>query len=764
MNNRLLPIKSAFRSAFSRGKLLLILYSAYFLFCIIAGILLSLSLRYSEFFAINNIMSSIYSILSNIDIVGLLLSLLSVAWLFGKYTNYCSNNLIRSLPIKNSHLFFSDFITGLYIFLVPACLSLAVQTIIGKIIESGAQTDAVFSAVGVSFGFILNYVFGFCIAVFCFSLASGMLEGIVLYVVLNFIPSAVYSVIDFSHNCILGTFQIDQYETTLELNTSYDLIYRLIVGDDVQKANYTQMFTVTAVILIVCIAVTVLAYIAFLKLRSAATAASRFKTIISKTAICVLSCYCGFLVLYFKRTGISLFNAFIIIPSMLLVSFIIFDLANTIIYKSLRIPLKKFAPFAAIFVVLCVTGIFYFTGGFGQAVYVPDIRDIASVTLNYGDSDYYRHIDEDRWNRFTYCKFLAQTDVEVTFPITYSDYKSVYSIVKYHESLLEEYQAHDLMETVLQNNENFPQDNPRTTITYTLKDGSVMTRYYNHNGNSKTLGYLSNLRQYENSVEIVESRALSYLKQEPTQATHEIYISPVLAVNSSDVYHVTDSQLQQLVQAVYADENALTDEDILNSEGGDYCVLTVMPDEQYADYFSGVFRQSGEGYQLVVKPLHQNTIAFISELTGEETIKGEDPASIKQILAGTFETSFFQYGSGLNSGEFASSYSYRSEMLFNFYYDACQRFYNTDAVTDSEVSKIDGQTCDTEAIEFLVSKLRLLTSTEDRGMFLFINKAITEPFNKDAIYEEHTAVGERLYYVRAEDWATFLSMCDTSTD
>ncbi|MEE1024051.1 MAG: hypothetical protein U0L48_03220, partial [Acutalibacteraceae bacterium] len=94
--------KSAFTScigaAFDRTRLAFVLMCVYSFVCLVLGVLMSLSLTNSSFMTLNTTLSYIYSLLGSTELIALGIGLIISIWLFSKYTNYVSNNLIKSLP------------------------------------------------------------------------------------------------------------------------------------------------------------------------------------------------------------------------------------------------------------------------------------------------------------------------------------------------------------------------------------------------------------------------------------------------------------------------------------------------------------------------------------------------------------------------------------------------------------------------------------------------------------------------------------------
>lgn len=710
-------------------------------------------------------MSSVYAVMKNTDIFGLAFGFISAIWFFAKYTNHCSNNLIKSLPAKDKHLFISDFTMGFVTFVIPMLIGFLVQSVAGIIITSHSVTESIYETMGVTFGFILNFVFGYTVAVFCFAVTTGVMESAITFIVLNFIPSVVSSFVLFGKTCVLGLFRLeDNISLKLDIKSTYDILYHTMIPEDKQLYNttYLDMLKISGVIIVIGAIVTLLAYLAFIKLRSPDKSGSRTKTIISVIAVCSMSFYCGFLILFFKRTRITPFNMMTILPTMLAISFVVYFMANAINHKSLRIPLKTMLPYTGVLALLTVLGVYYFTAGFGAATYVPQISEIESVTLNYKDSNYDSTVDRMKNSVFTNLKILAQKDVQVQFPITYTDDESIKMISDYHKGLVEKYQQHGLVETSLQSDSHFPDDNPRTVITYTLKNGSKVTRYYNYNGNDEILANLITLKTIENSVTESETKAIGFMNGTPKEnVNHTIMISPICSDNTYQSFHITDAQLRNLVKAIYLDEQNLSDESIIGSVGSDVCVMVLVPDSSYeAGYFSSMIRNiNGSLYRSLIKSCYTNTQKVLREIPGvAEAIDASKDAQIKQIFAGPF-------GTAIKGGwNWRNYFIYDFEQLYHYDYYAATKIYNTDLLLPDEMQYISGPTCNNDAIKYLISKLKLSSDNLNGGVTLMLNKSVTHYDSSSygdyvPTSEWHMAIGQRIYYVTYDDWNAFLQMC-----
>ena len=761
-------MKSAFSSSFERYKPLFWVYSAYSLLCLILGVLLSLSLTFEPFFSLNDTLSSIYLLLSKIEPFGFAFGLLSAFVGFRKYLNPCSDNLIRSLPVKDGQLYIGDFTVGLCIFAIPATASLALQTVIGKIIEISSKN--VFSSLGITYGFILNYIFAYAIAVLCFAISKGILESVITFIILNFIPSIVSSFAAFFNSAVVGMNPVDEFANSLELKTVYDIIFTAIAKtDDVTKIGYSKMMIVIFSILGLSAIIAVLSYFAFVLLRRKNKTGSKIKAIISTVAVLLLSFYCGFLVLFFKRTNITVFNALVIIPTMIIASFIVFFIAYTIIFKTIRIPLRKFTPYLAVMSALVVIGLYYFTCGFGSADYIPVANDIESVTINYKDDGYDNKLSQKKYGMFDGIKMSPYYDVDVKFPVTYTDSRSIHAIIHYHNELLNEYLEHDMVETFVDNDSSFYNDvergspSTRAVISYKLKNGKTVTRYYNHTGD-KAVYNLNYLDVFENSVSEIEPRSETYIKSPADEnVRHTIYITPIASDNKVTIFDdITDEQLKKLTRAIVDDEKAVTDEDLLSNENRDLCILQISPHEYDEDnpYFRYVFATDGSGYDLIVKTNYKNVLNFIkTELNGEKAMNdGMSGDTIKQIFIGRFYNG--SMSAGYEGGGYSNFYRYYPSINYNYDYYGCERYYNTDAIkTDSDKALIDGKTVTKTAVDKLLSHARVMTNITTDGVFVLIGEDIVTPFNKQSdgySSEVRTAYGKILLYVPENDYKEFL--------
>lgn len=775
-NKRYSGTKSAFKCSLHKIRGWTAIFILYSLICVILGILLSLSQVSAAFFDMNSFLSTVYSLLQNIDIFGLALGLAVAIFMFSKYMNRISDNVIRSLPVSDKQFFIADFLCGLMSFVIPSAIGLVLQTVIGRMIEASAAADGVFTTIGLSYGLILNFIFGYCTAVFALSLSNGIAEGCVTFVILNFLPSVIYSFTAFFRSAVLGLAPVDEFANTIKMRTSYDILVNAIARtDDLQKVSYSQMMLICLCVILICAALFALSFFAFIKLRSAEMHNSKLKTAISVTAVSFLSFYCGFLVLFFRRTGVTLFNAFIVVPTMLLVSFTAFYIAHTVVDKTIHIRLRKFMPYVPVAVVLCAVGVFYFSGGFGSANFIPVVNDIESVEINYMDSGYQNAVMSKKYQMYDSYKTLTKYDLQINFPVKYTDKNSILAVVRYHNDLLNEYLGHDMVETSMQYSKLFKEsadidaDCTRTVITYKLKDGGTIKRYYNYNGNEKTLENLGHIQPYEHSVKEIEPRYKDYLeRKDDDNAVHTLNIIPINSDMDTNLYDITDRQLKLMTQAIAEDEKNASKDDLMKNSEGDVCILEILPHEDNEDepYFEGVFKKSMDGYYVYVKPCYKNLIDFIkNEIQAGDALKGYSGKEIKQLFVSPYMSRGVRYSEDYYGSETSQYYKFSMKQSYSYDYNSCSRFYNMSALSSEDKAYVDGQKISSESIDFLFSKAHVSADTNYSGVLVVVQNWLEKPYETDKssngqyVSEQlHSASGKIVLYVSQNDYQKFLQM------
>ena len=755
--------KSAFTScigaAFDRTRLAFVLMCVYSFVCLVLGVLMSLSLTNSSFMTLNTTLSDIYSLLGSTELIALGIGLIISIWLFSKYTNYVSNNLIKSLPALGRDLFWADFIVGAAIVLLPALISLVLQTVIGGMIE-GSNTDVAFTPLGVSYGFIFNYLFSYCVGVLCFSISGGTLQAVILFAVLNFIPSIVSSFVAFARSCILGLFPMDELANTLKLSTTYSIVMDMFSNDN-GSFSYLQLAFAALAILAICTVITVVAFVSFSKLRASDRSSVKFKNAMSAVSVCAISFYCGFLVLFFKRAAVTFMNAIIIIPSMLMAAFVIYYIANTLTLHSLHIEVKRLAPFSAVFVLLFAVGLVYFTNGFNRALYVPEVSDIESVTINYADDNYHWQVNNQYYQRYTFGHLLADTDVEVQFPIKYTEYKDKVCVTKFHKRLLETYKEHGYIETTVSGDGNFEgNESGRVELIYKLKNGKTVKRYYNYTGESKHQYNLQNLSAFDTSVTVKQSRVIEYINSEPVAGrTFKLYIAAIPDDLDYITFDLSDEQMQGLVDAIYKDEQNVSENDVLSNADGDLATIMISYEDEY---FEGIFNPYYNKNRMVLKTCFTNTIEYLkNELDYDASSYGMTTSEIKQIFIGDYNT-VNRTNRWINYNDI---YSFDYESIYNYDYYNCERVYNTDALNNEQIASSDGYICDANAVEYLSQNLKLMTTSDLSGKLVIINNIIDTPFNaySDSYFSEyHMASSKQVYYISNEVYTTFIGMCSNT--
>ena len=454
--------------------------------------------------------------------------------------------------------------------------------------------------------------------------------------------------------------------------------------------------------------------------------------------------------------------------------------------------LKKFMPCIPIAITLCAIGVFYFSGGFGASNFIPTVNDIDSVEINYVDRGFQNAIANKKTQMFDKLKTLAKFDLKIGFPIKYSDKNSILTVVRYHNDLLNEYLEHDMVETAMQYSKLFKEssdsdaDSTRTIITYKLKDGSTVKRYYNYNGNEKTLKNLNHIQPYEHSVKEIEPRYQKYINQKDNDDTvHTLNIMPISSDISTNLYDITDHQLKLLTKAIAQDEKNASTKDLMNNSNGDVCILEILPHEDNEDkpYFNGVFKKSMDGYYVYIKPCYKNSIEFIeNELQAGDVLKHQNGAEIKQLFIASYEGNAISYSDLYYIPYRTQYYTFDMKQSYSFDYNRCTRFYNMSSLEAEDKEYIDGEKTNSKAIDFLFSKAHVSADVSSNGVLIIAQSRIEKPYESDKaetvnsyldfddlnlddyFYSKHlhSANGKIALYVTRDDYQQFLKMSAAS--
>ncbi len=746
--------RSAMGASFDKAKPILWFYTAYAVITFILGVLLSLSITSPAFFGINQTMASLYSVFSNVNMFGLVLGGVAAILLFGKYKKKNANDVFHSVATTEKHLYWSDYITGLITFLIPMAIGYIAQSLTSMSIESQNPGAGVFETFGVDYTLLLNFVFSYSIAVLALSLTNSVIEGLIGYAALCALPIIVNTFLDFANSAVLGQNQVLDVVPKIKFQTTITLIIELFLGNSEGKVeSYGSLWLLCIVVVAVSALFAFLGFVAFIKLRTHDSLDSKSKDVISTCVVTFFSFYAGFMVLFFKRSQRSTTNMIALTLTMVALGFVVQFLVNTMLYRTFRFKISKMTSFLAGVVVLVGLSAYYFTGGFGVMSYVPKTADIESITFNYTNSVYEEEVNRARRDAFTHGKYLAHASITVEYPITYTDENIIETLTDYHKSLLKHYKRVKYVEEDFQNNSNFGKGETPLEITYNLKNGDTVTRYYNYYGTIEEIEALDVIDPAANSVKTGKSRVLAYINGDgKDDIEHTFYIYPSIPDgNNMKKYTFTDEQIRGLIGAVRADEKNVSADEIRASEGGDLCMFYIVPHESMKSEFMDMTIYSGDvPGMLLVKGCYKNTISYLENTLGlGRFLKKQRYKNTDQIIYGSSDAF------GIHSWW---GYEYELGDRFNYNNSYVNAMYLDTALEDIGEDPYFYDTYDKKAINYLKDHAKLSCSDPADGVMFML----PDTMDIDMIEGLDNMVfgDKRLYYVTQEEWDTFISMTE----
>lgn len=745
--------RSALGASFDKAKPILWFYTIYSILCFVLGILLSLSQSAQAFLGINGVMATLYGIFSNVNMFGLVLGGVAAVLLFGKYKRKNANDVFHSIAVRDRDLFWADYLTGLFTFLIPMAVGYVAQSVVSMAIEAQNPTAGVFQTFGVDYTLLLNFVFSYSIAVLALAITNSVVEGIIGYAALCSIPLIIQSFLDFMTAAVLGQNAVVDIVPKIKLQTTITLLIDLVLGSEGEVESYGALGLLCVIVVAVSAIFAFLAFLAFIKLRSHDSGDSKAKTVVSRIVVTFLSFYAGFLVLFFKRSERNSINLIAITITMLALGFVVQFLVNTLLHRNFRFPVRDMVPFAASAAVLMVLSVYYFSGGFGQITYMPETKEIKSVEFNFKNVEFENEVAYAYRTAFTDSKYLSQSNVRVVEPIVYSDKDSIKTITDYHKELLKYYEKGNFVEEELSANPRFGDGNEPVKIKYTLKSGKEVARYYNYVGSVEQVEQLEILECAENAVRVGESQVLAYIEGESRDdVMHQLYLYPLLPDgNNLEQTAVTDEQIRGLIGAIYEDEKTLDSESIYGSEGGDLCMFYIVPDSSMQDEFKAMVQYSGDSPEmLLVKSCYKKTISYLRDTLGLGDLLDEkrslETVQITYGYPSAFDiNTYWRYTYSMGS-----VYKYNDSWTNKMYLDTALDAAGEDASMH--------QTYNAEAIQYLKDHAKLSTSNPSDGMIFVVSDYIDTSY---ATGTEQLLFGDkRLYFVTQDEWDTFLSMCN----
>ena len=496
-------------------------------------------------------------------------------------------DMIYSLPIKASHRFFSDFLSGLSIYVLPYIGSFLIAFLIllgGSACDTEMYTDLFDNRILLTFfqcalcGLLIMTML-YTLTILVITCCGSLFEIIFNTLIMNSLIPGIIMIISF-------IFFDDLYGVSI-YDTAASIIGHTSPLGGVIYIIYNSVESVASSDYMVINAVTLIKWILIYSLVTAGMLMLSMFLYLRRKAEDVSKPYVYKLLYYIVVTSVTISicaiarasadTMFAVIVFSAIVYFIFEVIANRGFRKFAFSVVRYVLTMISVFI-LCVVSIA--TDGFGIEHHIPSLSSIKSVTLSYVPLDLAggHYYDSNIGVTLT-----DKASIELVRSLHMED-------IKRYEAQ-EERQSNNVYDPEYSYGEIFP-----IKIKYRLKTGSNIVREYKFSFKEMTSVYQFDLR----------SEMKDYLAQTIKEDTDNTYYdysngdkkkieSYVLNIASKDhtlVYspEITKDQLNQLISAYKKDYEAMTKEEYFTPENV-YCFIT--------------------NYNIPIRSSFKNTIDFI---------------------------------------------------------------------------------------------------------------------------------------------------------
>lgn len=484
-----------------------------------------------------------------------------------------------SLPLNSTQRFFTDYLTGLGIYLIPALCAWVLGDLIGLIglglkLDDFSEGLRVCNTAGVCV--VLAMILFYTLTVFCITCCGSIFEAIASSVLINGVIPAFLFILGY---CICNSdpYGVDKeslmYEQIYFTSPFGCMMYVFELFDN--GIDRTSLFFNWLVSIIIYISLIVLLTYFLYKKRKAENVS---KPYVYKTLYYAITSAMLFVIIY----AISFIGNDNYIGSIFIAAIVyfIFEIVTKRGFKKFHYSVFRFiGTVASIFIIVILSD---FTNGFGIYKYVPSPAGVSSVYLNQNNS----------WcmesNIFSYNNYNSSTDKNVIKTVTdiQKKYIDMYeNPEKYNEN---DKLYFDKYENGLSNNEVTCQDDFKLDIKYYMKNGNIVSRKYTIRYEDfckiKSAVYKSNDFAEYAKEDFEQNYLTSY-----DNHRNQISFFEAKTDTSFDV-KLSKDEFNQLVDAYTTDLKTMTEEEYNSS--------------QIIGYI---------GYSCEIRENFRNTIAFINE-------------------------------------------------------------------------------------------------------------------------------------------------------
>ena len=515
-------------------------------------------------------------------------------------------DMTLSLPLTTKQRFFSDFLAGIFTYLVPFLASSIIALIINGI-GSAVIPDWSFSVYGdITTSLITLIVDGFfcmlmvyVLTVLVLSCCGSMFESLAYTVILNGLIPGTIAV--FGYIFIGNLFGIDASTNILPIIEKTSPISGLIHLTSSTVNGSANMLEIKISWLIPFIIITGIYFAGSYFLYMKRKAESVSKPFVYKAFYYVMITGITFCIGTLFTMGGRSKN---IIPLIIItaVIYLIFEVITNRGFKKFYMSVIRYV--ITIVAVVGISYLFEVTEGFGAVTKIPDADNVKSVEMNYtGVFNTNIYNDNDKLT-------------------VYTDRNTIKSVVKMHRMVIDNYneqknEGYNNLNNRLNNKTYYPNESGTVglgtyyTIKYNLKNGSSITRNYVLNFDE-----FIQLIKVDRTDELINRYIYhispSYIRNNTSNSITSINVrSPIFESDSSKT-KLTDSMVNDLLNCMKTDIKSMSDDEYYTSDKDTLAVLNFDIYNTDYDNYTGRDFYINENYVNTLMFLKTNNIRIPS--------------------------------------------------------------------------------------------------------------------------------------------------------
>ena len=517
-------------------------------------------------------------------------------------------DMIYSLPIKASHRFFSDFLSGLSVYTLPYIGSFLIAVLIllgGSACDSDMYTDLFDNRIMLTFfqcalcGLLIMIML-YTLTVLVITCCGSLFEIIFNTLIMNGLIPGIIMII--SYIFFDDLYGVSIYETaasimghTSPLGGVIYIIYYLAesaISSDYMVIGAVTLLKWVLIFSLVTAGMMMLSMVLYLRRKAEDVSKPyvyKFLYYIVITSVTISICSIA-------RASADTIFAVIVFSAIV---YFIFEVIANRGFRKFAFSVGRYVLTMVSVFVLCVVSIA--TDGFGVEHHVPSLSSVKSVTLSYVPFD-----------------LAGGHYYDSGINVTLTDKASIELVRSLHREDIERHEAQeesdweDDYDSGYYSGERYP-----VRIKYHLKTGSNIVRDYSFSFNEMTSVYQFDLRSeikdYLAKMIRDDSDNSYYGYNGSEERRVESYALTISSKDHAFEYNpdITKEQLSQLISAYKKDFEAMTKEEYFTPENV-YCFIT--------------------GYYIPIRSSFKNTIEFLERNDLSVQISDELSANISHVL------------------------------------------------------------------------------------------------------------------------------------